>query len=150
VKTLARAGHLEEIRRRIRLLTPTLEARWGRMSVDQVVCHLADACRMALGEVEVRPWDGGPRTFRRVIALRVPVRWPSGLTTSPEIDPFDGGTRPVAFAADLETLLALVDRLASEASLAGRVHPVFGPMSERDWLRWGYLHLDHHLRQFGV
>jgi hypothetical protein len=26
---------------------------------------------------------------------------------------------------------------------------MFGPMSERDWMRWGYLHADHHLRQFG-
>jgi hypothetical protein len=30
------------------------------------------------------------------------------------------------------------------------VHPIFGAMSERAWLRWGYLHMDHHLRQFGV
>ena len=120
------------------------------MSVDQVVCHLADACRMALGEVEVRPWDGGPSSVRKLIALRLPVRWPSGLTTSPEIDQFERGTRPAAFACDLDTLLALVERLASTRTLGGRVHPVFGAMSESDWLRWGYLHLDHHLRQFGV
>jgi hypothetical protein len=29
-------------------------------------------------------------------------------------------------------------------------HPLFDAMSERDWMRWGYLHVDHHLRQFGV
>jgi prephenate dehydrogenase len=28
-------------------------------------------------------------------------------------------------------------------------HPMFGPMSPEDWMRWGYLHADHHLRQFG-
>ena len=28
-------------------------------------------------------------------------------------------------------------------------HAFFGEMSERDWMRWGYLHTDHHLRQFG-
>jgi hypothetical protein len=26
---------------------------------------------------------------------------------------------------------------------------MFGPMTEKDWMRWGYLHADHHLRQFG-
>jgi hypothetical protein len=31
-----------------------------------------------------------------------------------------------------------------------RTHPIFGALSARDWLRWGYLHADHHLRQFGV
>ena len=27
--------------------------------------------------------------------------------------------------------------------------PMFGHMSEKDWMQWGYLHADHHLRQFG-
>ena len=29
-------------------------------------------------------------------------------------------------------------------------HPIFGRMSQRAWLRWAYLHMDHHLRQFGA
>jgi hypothetical protein len=29
-------------------------------------------------------------------------------------------------------------------------HPIFGKMSETDWMRWAYLHVDHHLRQFGL
>ncbi len=29
-------------------------------------------------------------------------------------------------------------------------HPVFGELSEWEWMRWGYLHADHHLRQFGT
>jgi len=28
--------------------------------------------------------------------------------------------------------------------------PIFGDMSEAEWMRWGYLHCDHHLRQFGA
>jgi hypothetical protein len=28
-------------------------------------------------------------------------------------------------------------------------HSLFGPMSFADWMRWGYLHADYHLRQFG-
>ena len=29
-------------------------------------------------------------------------------------------------------------------------HPIFGPMTLRAWMRWGYLHVDHHLRQFSA
>jgi hypothetical protein len=29
-------------------------------------------------------------------------------------------------------------------------HPIFGELTEREWMRWGYLHTDHHFRQFGV
>jgi hypothetical protein len=45
---------------------------------------------------------------------------------------------------------ALVGHLVAQAaSFAWPPHPLFGPMSRAAWLRWGYLHLDHHLRQFG-
>jgi hypothetical protein len=39
---------------------------------------------------------------------------------------------------------------APPGTLVGQAHPIFGPMSDAAWLRWGYLHMDHHLRQFGV
>jgi hypothetical protein len=32
----------------------------------------------------------------------------------------------------------------------GHAHSFFGRLSRTEWLRWGYLHMDHHLRQFGV
>jgi hypothetical protein len=31
-----------------------------------------------------------------------------------------------------------------------QVHPQFGKMSEKEWMRLGYLHMDRHLRQFGA
>ncbi len=38
-----------EILRRIEALTPRSERRWDRMTPHQMVCHLSDACRAALG-----------------------------------------------------------------------------------------------------
>jgi hypothetical protein len=32
----------------------------------------------------------------------------------------------------------------------GLLQPLFGELTPYQWLRWGYLHADHHLRQFGV
>ena len=40
--------------------------------------------------------------------------------------------------------------MVAESGSLTRPHPVFGPMTRGAWLRWGYLHTDHHLRQFGV
>ena len=45
----------------------------------------------------------------------------------------------------------LLDRVSAEAGgFEGLRHPTLGPMSRAQWLRWGYLHADHHLRQFGA
>jgi hypothetical protein len=43
-----------------------------------------------------------------------------------------------------------MERFAAHPSLEREPHPVFGPMTRVDWLRWGYLHVDHHLRQFSA
>ncbi len=91
------------------------------------------------------------RTMVKWIALYLPVCWPAGIQTRPEIDQQCAGTRPVDFAADvaeLETLLELIT--TGEKSFDGHVHPIFGRMSQAAWLRWAYLHMDHHLRQFGA
>jgi hypothetical protein len=124
------------------------------MTAHQMVCHLSDGYRMLTGEI-TSPLAATPlpRFMMKWIALYVPVRWPAGIPTTPELDQSaGGGTRPAEFAADLMALEVLLTTVAIErrGHLAGQVHPMFGPMSESAWLRWGYLHADHHLRQFGV
>jgi hypothetical protein len=152
MKTLARPSDKAEILRRLREVRPDSVRRWGRMSAHQMVCHLSDALRMSAGHKPVSPATGPlQRTIVRWVALYLPVRWPPGLLTRPEIDQELAGTRPIDFAADvaqLETLLELVT--AQTRSFDWPAHPIFGRMSDAAWLRWGYLHMDHHLRQFGA
>ncbi len=152
MKTLARPRDAAKILERVKALGPERGRLWGRMSAHQAVCHLADSFRFALGE---RPAHAAPglvgRTVVKWIALYAPVKWPASLATSPEVDADQGGTRPADFASDLADLGKLVARVAAEPHLVdGRIHPVFGRMSRPAWLRWGYLHADHHLRQFGA
>lgn len=149
MKTLARPEHRGEVLARMARLRPDSERRWGTMSAHQAVCHMADATRMALGEKSTRARAGFPLTaLAKVIALYAPMRWPEGIATSPELQPGCGGTEPMEFAADLGELRTLTERLL-ETPILHPTHPVFGRMSRGAWLRWGYLHLDHHLRQFG-
>jgi len=126
--------------------------RWGRMSAHQMVCHLSDAFRMAMGRRRVSHATGLlQRTIIKWIVLYLPLRWPVGIRTRPEIDQEAEGTRPVDFAADVAELEALLERVAARSRrFDGQVHPAFGAMSEAAWLRWSYLHMDHHLRQFGA
>lgn len=152
MKTMARPRDKAEILRRLRDVRPESTARWGRMSAHQMVCHLSDACRMAAGRKAVTPASGlMQRTVVKWIALYAPVPWPAGVDTSPEIDQECEGTRPAHFAADVADLEALLELITTQPSmLEGQVHPVFGRLSRTAWLRWAYLHMDHHLRQFGA
>ena len=153
MKTLARERDTVEVLQRVRALGPDSVRRWGRMSAHQMVCHLCDACRILTDQRAIVPVARPlPPAVLKWIALYLPMRWPSGIQTTPDLDQETGGTKPIEFAADVGRLLELLNLIATarRASFDGRIHPVFGRMSERDWLRWAYLHTDHHLRQFGV
>jgi hypothetical protein len=153
MKTLARQRDQAEILARLRRLQSGSPRRWGRMSAQQMVCHLADSFRMITGQKPVRPIDNPfTRTVLKWIALHAPLPWPGGIIpTCPEIDQERGGTPPADFADDVARLEEVFQQVTSRrASFDARPHPLFGSMSEAAWLRWGYLHMDHHLRQFGA
>ena len=152
MKTLARAQERSEIVRRVRLVRADARPQWGRMSAPQMICHLSDVLCMAMGTMVVSPATSLlARTVVKWIALHVPLRWPPGIRTRPEIDQQIAGTRPGEFAADVARFEATFALFTAEPrTFEWTVHPIFGRMSEREWLRWGYLHTDHHLRQFGV
>jgi Protein of unknown function (DUF1569) len=136
-------------RERIQRLDPDAKPKWGRMTARQMVCHLNDSFRVGMGQKYASPAGNVlQRTLVKWVALRAPVRWPPGVPTRPEIEQGVGGTPPSDWERDRGELLALIDEFAEWQTFG--VHPIFSKMSERDWLTWGYRHVDHHLRQFGV
>ena len=153
MKTLARERDKAEVLRRLGALRRDSERRWGRMSAHQMVCHLSDGYRILTGarttQLAATPL---PRPMMKWIALYVPVRWRAGILTTPDLDQDIGGTTPMDFEADVAELAKLLAHIASvpQGRFAGRLHPMFGRMSDSAWRRWAYLHADHHLRQFGV
>jgi hypothetical protein len=120
------------------------------MTAHQMVCHLSDSLRSALGEKYVSPSNSRfERMILKPLALWVPVPWPQGVKTRPEMDQQQGGTSPVGFVSDLDELRTLFQRFCAQEGEFGP-HAMFGQMSRAERMRHGYLHFDHHLRQFGV
>lgn len=122
------------------------------MSAHQMVCHLSDAFRLVTHQKSASPATGFLQsTIIKWIALYVPFKWPPGYPTRPEMDQEIDGTKPSDFAADLAELESLVEVVAAAPEdYEWPAHPIFGHMSESAWKRWAYLHVDHHLRQFGL
>jgi hypothetical protein len=137
---------------RVRQLRPDSARQWGRMTCHQAICHLNDSFKLALNERPIRPVHSPLRPVIKFIALQVPLRWPRGrLRTLTEAEQGIGGTPPTEFEQDRGELLALMSRFCSATpEQYCRTHPIFGPMTAKHWRRWAYLHVDHHLRQFGV
>jgi hypothetical protein len=150
MKTLGNETDWREIVERLASLTSDDRARWGKMSAHQMLCHLRDSYCLALGEKTASSATGLlQRTIVKGFALWVPLHWPKGVPTRPEMEQGNGGTPPVEFESDRNALRTVLDRFCTEAREPRAEHPFFGPMTPGEWWRWGYLHADHHLRQFG-
>lgn len=153
MKSLNNLTDKQALLERLGHVAPDSARRWGRMNAHQMVCHLNDSFKVAMGETTVSTAGNLiTTTLVKWIALRAPMRWPKGAKTRPEIDQqAGGGTRPIEFNRDIGELRELIERFTAEKGTDGwPPHPVFGRMSAWEWQRWGYLHVDHHLRQFGT
>ena len=150
MKTLSSASDLASIRNRIAFLSPADTRLWGSMNAHQAVCHFTDAFCCPLGERVPPPIKALPIPvpIYKWLALYFPMKWPTGVPTPPEMNQQIGGTPPADFAADRATLLAKLNQFAQRSG-PWSPHPIFGNMTAPEWMRWGYLHTDHHLRQFG-
>ena len=133
---------------RVDTLSPDSAGRWGRMSVVQMLAHMASSLEMSIGILPVQP--------RRVPLIRsFPLKqlvihvlpFPKGTPTAPELI----ARNPDGFAAEVARVKRLVGQLGELRPDAPRPdHPLFGRMTSAEWGVLGYRHFDHHLRQFGA
>jgi hypothetical protein len=54
------------------------------------------------------------------------------------------------FEQDVAKLAEVTEEFVSRIDPVAMHHPAMGRLSAAEWGRWGYRHMDHHLRQFGL
>jgi hypothetical protein len=121
--------------------------RWGRLTRDQLLSHLAETVRQSMGRGIPPPrrnsWHSRItwHLLRRGL-LRIPrdVRIPVGKAVEP-------------LPTDLESLHALLLEylaMVQSGETTPFPHPLFGDIGVDGWARFHTLHFEHHLGQFGV
>ena len=148
--SIASPATLDGLVARLQRVERTSSRLWGKMNAHEMLCHLADSFLTMMGERQIssaETWMS--QHVIKFIAIHTPLPWPKGIPTRPEVNPHDKGTRPAVFDRDRDTVIALMRRFASPEARYAR-HPMFGAMTRSEWLTWGFRHVDHHLRQFGL
>jgi hypothetical protein len=146
--TVHDAAVRDDLKRRVQSLRPNAPRLWGKMSVDQMLWHVNESFRLALGEARFQPIRVPPlpKPLIRWVVLNVP--WPKGRApTYVEMvarETYD-------FAAEQRRCLEFVDRMAAQRIDGDWPDsPTLGAMSGTHWSQLQAKHLEHHLRQFGV
>ena len=141
----------ESIIQRVNSVKQHDNALWGTMNAEEMICHIADPLRVAAG-TKSAAFVGTTMTTTVVKWLVLTVLTiPKGkIQTSRELKQGVEGTRPKSIEKDKEAFISLLKNFEkSFETNPFPVHPSFGKMSKWQWARLSYLHIDHHLRQFG-
>lgn len=150
MRNISNVAVLEDLVSRLNRLAPGQQRYWGTMNAHQMALHVGDAIAAVL---KLRPFASKPRrrpaTVSRVLLLHFLPRMPRGIKSG--ADPAATANEPDVFGKDVERAVGLLQRLAtaSPEMLVDR-HPILGPMTRAEWMRYAFLHTDHHLRQFGL
>lgn len=142
---------LEKTLQRINKLTPSTEAQWGKMKVDQMLAHVNVAYDMYYNK-----GNYPPNGFFKKLFLKAVVKGP---VVGPKPYPKNGRTAPAFiikdrkdFSAEKKRLIDFLNRTADHGAhyFEGQESHSFGKMSSQEWNVLFAKHIDHHLRQFGV
>lgn len=141
----------QEIIDRLDKLTPDTQHKWGTMAVNQMLAHMNDAMKIALG---MKPAVNKSNFFTHNVTFNVAVyvlpSWPKGEATAPELNQQVEGTKARDFYTEVEFTKKMLDIIEEREESKFHPHPMFGKLSKTQWADLLYKHFQHHLRQFGV
>lgn len=135
-----------DMQRRLDALSTASKGRWGRMSVAQMLHHVAEALKMATGDVSIPPRVGPLRMFplKQLIVFVLP--FPRSAPTAPALL----ASGEPHFESERAVVRSLLSAFPQRELSAWPDHPAFGALSRDQWGVLAWKHLDHHFRQFGV
>jgi hypothetical protein len=138
---------VEDFFKRIDELDPSIQPKFGKMNVSQMVCHCTDFFRMAYGTKKADEY--GIVNLNEILqrsSLGQTVPAPKGFGQ------IEGeGTAPTNFENDKTILKEHIREFSKlDKDFQFAEHPYFGNISYERWIELAIYHLNHHLKQFSV
>lgn len=140
----------DNIIERINTLTPSTQAKWGKMSVDQMLAHCNVPYEMVYENKHPKPgfFLGLMLRFfvKKFVTNEVPYK--NDLQTAPAF--IIKGTRD--FESEKKRLIDFIIKTQQqgEDSFDNKLSHSFGKLSKNEWNTMFYKHINHHLAQFGA
>jgi hypothetical protein len=139
----------EQIKQRIEKLTPQTQRLWGTMTAAQMFAHCSAGMEVSMGDRMMRQiWLGkliGGRVKKGLLSGK-----PMGKNMPTDKSYVVSDDRDFDF--ERRRLVGFIDRFQASGPVGCTKgpHSFFGKMTPEEWSALNWIHLDHHLRQFGV
>ncbi|MBD0284812.1 MAG: DUF1569 domain-containing protein [Flavisolibacter sp.] len=138
----------DEIIARAQSLQPNSRRKWGTMEVTEMLHHCNRINKMNM--------EGGPdgkssslkQQLLRILVLHITQRIPKNIKGANNHQ--DSVIIADAFDSEKEKFCKTIKEFSERTTPIQVTHPVFGKLTTKEWGEFTWMHMDHHLRQFGV
>ncbi|MFD2200151.1 DUF1569 domain-containing protein [Shivajiella indica] len=148
-KTILNPLVVREILERADQLQPQSQALWGKMNVTEMLSH----CNLAHQSILKAPKASVKATFKQKLAKLYFFYYKKEFpryAKGPEKFDMRGKVDALLFEEEKSKFFHIVKKFSNLESQMEAVHPRLGPLNHKYWGKFVWMHLDHHLRQFGV
>jgi uncharacterized protein DUF1569 len=139
----------KSILQRLEKLSANAKPLWGKMNVSQMLLHCQKPLDVATGKLVLKHgligWLFGKMAKKSLLKN---LGFGKNSPTAPE---FKIAETP-DFEKEKKTLMDLVKEFGKKGPdvIVNKTHPFFGLMTDEEWGVLQYVHLNHHLKQFGL
>jgi hypothetical protein len=147
-KNLRDEGTAKELIERVNGLAADRSALWGKMQVTEMLHHCNKATRAILdGRPSNKPSSLKQQSLK-FLFLHVLQKFPKNVEAPARV-----AVEKISrdrFEVEKQHLIDLTNEFVRHPKSIEATHPIFGNLNDRQWGVFTWMHLDHHLRQFGV
>lgn len=138
-----------ELLERLSKITAQTTPNWGKMNASQMVTHCQKPLDVAEGTLKL-PHSFIGKLFGKIIKNQFLSGKPIGKNSPTAKEFVIKGTPD--FEKEKSVLEAQIRKFGQQGpdAIANKTHPFFGTMTDDEWGKLHYVHLDHHFTQFGV
>jgi hypothetical protein len=149
MKSIYNANDNQEVIARINKLSPESQAQWGKMNSAQMLSHCQAPMDVAFGDLNLKA-----NFFMQLLGKMVKGKMLKSAEfkkNSPTAPAFIRN-EPCDFEQSKKDLIQKINKFSEQGEKAVKTtkHPFFGEMTLSEWDRLQSMHLDHHMKQFGV
>ncbi|HTJ48112.1 MAG TPA: DUF1569 domain-containing protein [Cyclobacteriaceae bacterium] len=139
----------QEIIDRAQKLTPDANNLWGKMNVTEMLYHCNMANNFIFEDKVIYKRPTFKQRLLKFICFKVLVRLPRNNKQPVRINS-KGKVKETEFIHHRNLFIETIDKFPKQNQTITSMHPRLGYLTNQEWGIIAWMHMDHHLRQFGV
>jgi hypothetical protein len=139
-----------EVVERIRKIQPSVKPLWGSMTAVEMFYHVNEVLRRTMSTKVAPKKTTLKHKVLKTYFIYMAPRFPKNVEAPKLVNMKKNNFQLEGFEQEQNKLIARIREFQQCENEFAPDHPIFGRLTKKQWGIFSWMHVDHHLRQFGV